>query len=162
MKYIIDENDLKQRFIDHDILVRYFRNKLGFKVGAVVAIGPGEVGWSMVHKNDYNIIPTTLNSAFSKIPILENLKKEIPEVNDLLKEKKNPLSAVYTYIKVPVFDRFNALKIALNRAISPSVSKTEIPYEIRDLLSTMEERSIKYWEIKAPLTLIKYEEGQNK
>lgn len=36
-----------------NILLSYVTDKFGFKKGVVIAIGPGQVGWSLVNKNDY-------------------------------------------------------------------------------------------------------------
>lgn len=36
-----------------NILLSYITDKFGFKKGVVIAIGPGQVGWSLVNKRDY-------------------------------------------------------------------------------------------------------------
>ena len=101
------------------VMVKYVLDKFGFRYACVVAIGPGSLGWSMVHHtadSDWTSITPM------SIPAIQRMAcKESPENFP----KALLSSSVYKRylatggrVKVPMFNRERALEVAINRALN--------------------------------------------
>jgi hypothetical protein len=121
-KQLMWENSLAKEAIKQGIMIAYVRDKFGFKKGVVVAIGPGELGWSMVDAADHEGRFLTVEN----IPILAKYLCN-PDNHDVIPADAaldcfvhHPAFKAWEreggYISVPLFDRARGIEQAVNRA----------------------------------------------
>lgn len=113
---------VKEYMKQHKVLVQYVYDDFGYRYGAVVAIGKGQLGWSMVHHTDDShwkeVKPWQL-PAIQKME-LEYSKEEFPAAvlhSNVFKRWLNTGGIV----KVPFFQRDRALYEAINKALQGRV-----------------------------------------
>lgn len=148
MKHIIFKENLKEFLKKHKTLITYTRDVNGYKNGVVVAIGQGQTGFSKVNQIDSCSI-----SSIQSLPYWNRFRQYFlnSEQEDFLKfrflELEKSISSVAKSFWLgdrPVFNRFLALKLAINMAIS-NKEQTSIPYSIVDALDEMYVRSMVYF-----------------
>lgn len=148
MKHIITKEDLKDFLKSNTTLITYTRDVHGYKNGVVVAIGSGRTGFSKVSPEDSTSIVSVQSlpywNRFSQY--FKDSKQE-----DFLKSRFSELEKSIASISEtfwlgshPKFERFLALKYAINMAIS-NKEQTSIPYSIVDALDEMYVRSMVYF-----------------
>ncbi len=144
MKYITSKADLKTFLKEHSILIEYSRDKFGNKDGVVVSIAKGVVGFSKVHREDF------VYERAKNFPNYQKFRQNFIKLchNEQLirdfQKMENSLNSFLYFSIVPNFDRYIALKIAINRAISGTDMKN-VPFSLRDQASKMLIRSKAYF-----------------
>ena len=149
MKHIITKEDLKDHLKNYKTLITYTRDVNGYKNGVVVAIGAGQTGYSKVNPRDYSGSVKTI----SNIPywnrfrtfFLASYQEESLENRFAAVEKSfSAMEKTFWIGNIPKFNRFLALKLAINMAISNHEQKN-VPFSIVDSLDDMHVRSMVYF-----------------
>ncbi len=143
MKHIITKEDLKSFLKENKVLITYLRDKYGYKCGVVVAIGPNRIGFSKVNANQ----DIRLTQKLSLPPYWHRFEQKFLASNPepyLVEAMKDAKKAVHLgHIVAPIFDRFTALKLAINMAISDT--QVSIPFSMEEALGIMFVRSVLYF-----------------
>jgi len=150
-----------------NILLAYITDKFGFKKGVILAIGPGQIGWSLVNKNDYHY--ETLG--IEQIPKLANFIQNPTRNGQDEVTADEALSALVDdtafkafieaggFIQVPDFDRASGIVQAYDRALLYQATKPDsgltfddvpLPHDkdLRGAIMYMIDRSHRYFRDK--------------
>ncbi len=147
MKHIITKEDLKEHLKNHKTLITYTRDINGFKNGVVVAVGKGQTGYSKVNPEDSagSISSTNALPYWNRFKTLFLASDQDPFLHSRFSEVVKSIASFDTWLTdKPKFDRFTALKLAINMAIS-NAKQDNIPYSIIDSLDEMYVRSMIYF-----------------
>lgn len=127
------QTNLAKEFLKtHKTLVEYVYDGNGFKKGVVVAIGPDQVGFSLVAKEDYKVY----TGSYANIPAVKELF-ELGFNDPDVKAKMDPESFSKIFFSLPAFkdlQRYGkifypnfrkslGLSIAIHRALNSYVPK---------------------------------------
>ena len=148
MKHIITQEDLTLFLKEHKTLITYTKDINGYKNGVVVAIGKGRTGYSKVSPDDSESIESLASIPnWNTFCQFFNQSKQEPFLRAKFKEMKKSLENLEDIVWLehrPNFDRFLALKLAINMAIS-NYEQVSIPFSIIDTLDEMYVRSMVYF-----------------
>lgn len=154
------KNSISLEYIkNNNILVKYVTDKFGFRKGVVVASGPGQIGWSIVSKEDYEE-EQKLDAL--QVPRLASLVSE-NSLEDLHDFVTDPAFKAWSensgWVSRPKFDRNLGLTLALDslkamEAVAPGTGKSfdDVPMPLDDDLRyeivSMIDRSHRYFKDK--------------
>ena len=142
---IYTKEDLKNFLKKHKTLITYTKDVNGYKNGVVVAIGQGRTGFSKVSpKDSKNIKSINAIPYWNRFCQYFEKSKQEPFLKSRFKELRKSLESLEDTFWLgdrPEFDRFIALKLAINMAIS-NHDQSSIPYSIVEALDEMHVRSI--------------------
>ncbi len=162
MRRAREHSSLAKEFLSRNsVLIRYVRDKFGFKKGVVVAMAPGVVGWSLVSTEDYNIEKITLNN----VPFLSSYIQNpgdvsaIDAITALISNKGfKEWSENSGWIEKPQFDKYIGLNIAIDtmlavdiasegRGVDSAILDAELPFDadLRAAVYNMIDRSYRYF-----------------
>lgn len=121
------KHSLAQKIVNSDIILSYITDKYGFRKGVVLAIGAGQLGWSLVSKEDHEYRDLGIEqlpwlAAFIQHPNRyrqEEKKLSAKKAIDILIHDPafKSWSANGGMIQVPQFNRIRGIEDAYNRAI---------------------------------------------
>jgi len=105
---------VKEYMKTHRVMVKYLRDRNGFKKGVVVAIDENRYGWSLVAKSDY--APYT--GSFMEIPSIKRALKYGAGPEDVFNlHVFNSIRNGFA-VQEPMFNKNVALDFAISRAMN--------------------------------------------